>query len=100
VEDVRQELREILLRSGLWDGKVWSLEVSNASDRAIELRALMSAPDGSKAWNLRCHVREKLIQYLQHNHPESLPRTRAELAGGIANAHLMPTNGEGAAKVA
>jgi small-conductance mechanosensitive channel len=95
VEDVRRELHEILQRSGLWDGKVWSLQVTNTSDRAMELRALMSAPNGSKAWELRCHVREKLIQYLQHNHPESLPRTRTEPAGGVANAELrMPTKRE------
>jgi small-conductance mechanosensitive channel len=100
VDDVRRELHEILQRSGLWDGKVWSLQVTNTSDRAMELRALMSAPNGSKAWELRCHVREKLIQYLQHNYPESLPRTRTELAAGVANAELRPTNGEDASKVA
>jgi hypothetical protein len=39
----------------------------------------MSAPDASTAWDLRCHVRERLIEYLQQHHPESLPRTRAEI---------------------
>jgi small-conductance mechanosensitive channel len=84
VDDIRRELHEILQHSGLWDGKVWNLQVSNASDRAVELRALMSATNGSKAWDLRCHVREKLIEYLQRHHPESLPRVRAELPGGLA----------------
>jgi Mechanosensitive ion channel len=87
VEDVRQELHEILQRSGLWDGKVWSLEVTNTSDRSMELRALMSAPNGSKAWELRCHVRENLIQYLQHNYPDSLPRTR------VVSAELRTAKG-------
>jgi small-conductance mechanosensitive channel len=100
VEDVRRELHDILNRSGLWDGKAWSLQVTNTSDRAMELRALMSAHDGGNAWDLRCHVREKLIQYLQHRYPDSLPKTRVELAAGVANAALRPTNGEEASKAA
>jgi small-conductance mechanosensitive channel len=78
-EEVRQELHRILESSGLWDGKVWGLQVTDAKEHTLELRALMSAPDGSKAWDLRCYVREKLIQFLQEHHPQSLPRTRAEV---------------------
>jgi hypothetical protein len=39
----------------------------------------MSAPDGPTSWHLRCEVREQLIDYLRHWHPQSLPRTRVEL---------------------
>jgi len=81
VEEVRSELQRILQSSGMWDGKVWGLQVTNATDRSLELRALMSAPDGPKAWDLRCYVREKLIEFLQERFPGSLPRTRAELGG-------------------
>lgn len=87
VEEVRQELHRILKASGMWDGKVWGMQVTNTTDRAVELRALMSAPDSGKAWNLRCHVREKLIEYLQRCYPESLPRARAEL-------HRLPEGAE------
>ena len=80
VEELRQELLQILKSSGMWDGKVWNLQVSNATASTLELRALMSAPNGSVAWDLRCHVREKLIAFIQRNYPESLPRTRAEIA--------------------
>ena len=79
VEEVRQELHRILGSSPLWDGKVWGLQVTDASDHAIELRALMSAADASKAWDLRCYVREILIKYLQDQYPEHLPRMRAEV---------------------
>lgn len=81
VEDVRQELHRILQSSGLWDGKVWGLQVTNATDRVIELRALMSARNSSIAWDLRCHVREKLVQFLQERCPGSLPRARAAVEG-------------------
>ncbi len=79
VEEVRQELHRVLESSGMWDGKVWNLQVTNADERTVELRALMSAPDASRAWDLRCHVREKLIAFLQERHPDSLPRVRANL---------------------
>jgi hypothetical protein len=36
-------------------------------------------PDASTARDLRCHVRERLIEYLQQHHPERLPRTCAEI---------------------
>jgi small-conductance mechanosensitive channel len=79
VEEVRQELRRVLESSDIWDGKVWGLQVTNASERTIEMRALMSAPDSSQAWNLRCYVREKLIAFLQREHPDCLPVIRAEI---------------------
>ena len=79
VEEVRQELHRILETSGMWDGKVWNVQVTNATERTMELRALMSAPDSGKAWDLRCHVREKLVSFLQQRYPQSLPKMRAEL---------------------
>lgn len=81
VEDVRQELLRVLQASDLWDGKVWGLQVTNTTEHTMELRALMSAPDSGAAWNLRCHVREKMIGFLQEKYPRSLPRVRAELGG-------------------
>lgn len=81
VEDVRQKLHEVLEESGMWDGNVWALQVTDSNDQSVELRALMSAPNSSVAWDLRCHVRERLIAYLQEHYPDSLPRTRAEISG-------------------
>lgn len=79
VDAVRRELGRILEETELWDGEAWALQVVDADDRSIRLRALMSAPDASGAWELRCHVREELIAWLAREHPESLPRVRAEL---------------------
>jgi small-conductance mechanosensitive channel len=79
VDAVRAELKRVLDQSKLWDGKVWNLQVSDAKERTIELRALMSAADSGKQWDLRCEVREKLIAFLQQRYPEALPRIRAEL---------------------
>jgi small-conductance mechanosensitive channel len=79
VDEVRAELHRILQASGMWDGKVWGLQVTDANERTVQLRALMSAPDSGSAWDLRCHVREKLIGFLQQRYPRSLPQVRAEL---------------------
>ena len=81
VKKIRDEFERILKDSTLWDGKVWNPQVTNATERGVELRALMSAPDASKAWNLRCKVRERLLGFLQENCSGNLPRFRAEIAG-------------------
>ncbi len=82
VDELRAELRSILERCPNWDGKVAGLQVTNSDARTLELRALMSAADAPTLWDLRCEVREQLVAYLQQNHPEALPRTRAELRSG------------------
>jgi len=90
VEAVRAELQRILQASGMWDGKVWGLQVTDASEHTIQLRALMSAPDSGSAWNLRCHVREKLIAFLQERYPRSLPQVRAQLGAPVPG---LPSSG-------
>lgn len=77
VDAIRTELQKLLKDSELWDGKVCVLQVTNTSEHTLELRALMSARDASTAWTLRCHIREKLIEFIQKNYPESLPKMRA-----------------------
>jgi small-conductance mechanosensitive channel len=76
---VRDELQRILKSSTLWDGKVCGLQVTNTTEHTVELRALMSAADASKAWDLRCEVREKLVNFIQSNYPDGLPKVRAEI---------------------
>lgn len=79
IAGVREELRSIVEKSELWDRKVCVLQVTNTSERTVELRALVSAADASSAWTLRCEVREKLIEFVQKNYPEALPKLRTEL---------------------
>jgi len=78
-DSIREELHRILKKSELWDGKVCVLQVTNTTERTVELRALMSAPDASTAWTMRCEVREKLINFIQKKYPKALPRLRAEM---------------------
>ncbi len=86
IDVVRQQLQKILNESELWDKKVCVLQVTNTTEKAIELRALMSAADASKAWTLRCQVREKLVEFLSNKYPAALPKIRAELEPAAAPA--------------
>ncbi|RPI51949.1 MAG: hypothetical protein EHM55_17705 [Acidobacteria bacterium] len=77
LEALRAELTRILAASRHWDGKVNVLQVTDAKEHTLEVRALASAADGSLAWDLRCEIREKLVAFVQQKYPGSLPRLRA-----------------------
>lgn len=79
VDKLREELTRLLESDPNWDGKVNVLQVTNSTEKTMELRALMSAADSPSAWDLRVRIREKLIEFLQKNYPESLPRSRIEM---------------------
>lgn len=78
IEAIRAHLKELLETSSNWDRRVWALQVTNCSERTMELRALMSAADSSKAWELRCEIREKMLEFLLLTYPGSLPKVRLE----------------------
>lgn len=82
VEELRAKLNEIVKGSPLWDGKVAALQVTDADEHTVELRALASARSASAAFDLRCLIREKLIDYLAREHPYALPHRRQEQIGG------------------
>jgi small-conductance mechanosensitive channel len=96
VEEVRKELRRIVESTPLWAGKVCVLQMSDLFETTAQLRALMDARNSGDAWDLRCYVREKLIQFLQEKYPDSLPRYRAELASRDGYEHpAHPANSGG-----
>jgi small-conductance mechanosensitive channel len=78
LEETREVVRQIVEASPLWDRRFWNLQVADTSDRAMQIRVLVTATDSSKAWDLRCEVREKLIAFIQKHHARSLPRLRAD----------------------
>ncbi len=80
VDELRKELRRICESSNLWLGKVCVLQATDATEHTVQIRALMDAANSSNAWDLRCLVREKLIEFLQKNYPDSLPRYRTEFS--------------------
>ncbi|MFC3416684.1 mechanosensitive ion channel family protein [Algoriphagus hitonicola] len=82
-DELRKELDRILENTSLWDKKTKILQVTDAKEGTVESRILVSARNSPTAWDLRVHVREKMIEFLQKNYPQSLPRTRIILEGEV-----------------
>ena len=91
-DEVREELLRILEATPMWDKQAWGLQVTDATEHTVQLRALMSAPDSGTAWDLRCHVREKLLDFVREKYPDSLPRVRAEVERASLSAAPWPTS--------
>lgn len=79
LDGLREELSRLLENDPLWDKRIKVMQVTNTSERTMEVRALMSASSSGNAFDLRCNVREGLIKYLQRNYPEAFPVNRVVL---------------------
>lgn len=80
LKPLRDELDRLLNQvTELWDGRVKVLQVTETSEKCIQLRILASSPDSSKNWDLRCYLREHIIEFINCNYPGSLPQLRATL---------------------
>ncbi len=79
IDFIREKANEIVAKSEQWSGKVINVQVTNAGAQAIEVRVLLSADNAANTSNLCAELREKLIGFLQHEHPEALPRRRNEI---------------------
>lgn len=86
LEPLRQEIKRLCEASPDWDGRVCIIQVTDASERTVQLRALVSSVNSPRNWDLRCHVREGLIDFIQREYPDYLPRVRAELRERSASA--------------
>jgi len=78
VEPMRAELDRMLAASDLWDGRSSGLVVTDAVDGCLRVRITVSAADSGALFNLRCAVREGMVEWLQRTHPTALPRWRVE----------------------
>jgi small-conductance mechanosensitive channel len=98
VERIRDKLNEIVAQSPLWDHQVVSLQVIDLKEWSMQLRALVSARNADALGNLQAEVREKLIGFLHKEHPEALPRGRAELdVTPQARGRFEPSNAHASA---
>jgi small-conductance mechanosensitive channel len=77
IGELRKELKRLVQNNPKWDRKVCGLQVTDTKQTTIEVRALVSSTDPGKVFDLRCEVREGLIEFLCRNYPESLPRQRS-----------------------
>ena len=96
IDAIRAKAKEVVESSSLWNGKVFAVQVTDARQETIEVRILASANGGGAAFDLRCEVREKLIDFLRRKHPEALPRRRQEIMAARDSAR----NGKAAREAA
>jgi len=78
VQALRDELGRVLKATPLWAGEVCVLQVSQLQNFTVQIRALMDARTAGDAWDIRCVVREQMIDFLTKHYPGSLPRYRGE----------------------
>ena len=78
VEALRAELPRILARTPLWDQQTQSVQVTDATERAMQIRCLVSARNSAELWDLRCFAREAIVAYVRDHQPDAFPRVRVE----------------------
>eukprot|EP00761_Pharyngomonas_kirbyi_P000104 gb/GECH01000104.1/.p1 GENE.gb/GECH01000104.1/~~gb/GECH01000104.1/.p1 ORF type:complete len:367 (+),score=61.91 gb/GECH01000104.1/:1-1101(+) len=86
IEVIRKKARKLAERSGMWDGRKLTLVVYDSLDDCMMIRLVISAPNSDIVFDIRHHMREQIISYLQKNYPSALPRRRLE---------MVPTKGRG-----
>jgi small-conductance mechanosensitive channel len=86
VDRLRAKAEEIAKASPLWDGSLVKLHVTDADAISMQVRVIASARSSGEAFDLRCEIREKLIDFLQRELPDALPRQRQQTVGATAAA--------------
>ncbi|VTU23728.1 putative MscS family protein.1 precursor [Variovorax sp. SRS16] len=93
---LRAEVERLVKAAPEWDGRFFNLQVTDATERTMQLRVLCTAASSSLAFDLRCKVREGVIGFMQREYPQFLPRMRIEDGAGADMAaaavqHAMTT---------
>ncbi|QAV70462.1 mechanosensitive ion channel [Salinibacterium sp. UTAS2018] len=76
IDQMRERLSKVVERTELWDGRTANIQVVDAKGGFVRVRVLISAADSGALWDLRTHVREEMVTWLQAKNPAALPRTR------------------------
>lgn len=76
VDKLREKFNQILNESQLWDHKIGIVQVTDMKENSKELRVLLSANNAKTLWDLRCEVREKLINFITDHYANYLPKFR------------------------
>lgn len=78
VDELRNEFMRLMATSELWDGETASLYVIDATEKTMQIRALISAKTAGDAFHIKVYLRENLIRFIQQNYPQCLPKNRVD----------------------
>ena len=76
IERLRMELERICHASPHWDGDVVNLQVTDITDRVVQVRCLASARSAPVASDLKAEIRERMLVFMREHCREALPRDR------------------------
>lgn len=76
IEPLRAEAKRLVEAMPEWDGRVFAVQVTDATDKSIQVRVLVSSASSGKNFDLRCKLREALVAFLAREYPDSLPVVR------------------------
>lgn len=93
---IRAKFVEVVQANPRWDRRVAIVQVTDHRADAMELRGLLSARNAGVAFDLRCEVREAMIDFLRTDMPDALVRGRQliERRDGFAPISLTTPSGE------
>lgn len=80
IQPIRKKFEEVVRASKLWDGKVVKLQVTDLKENVVEVRGLVSAGTPDLLFDLRCEVRERMLEYLRSSFPEAMHRIGVEFS--------------------
>jgi small-conductance mechanosensitive channel len=84
IAPLRAEFERFIKQQELWDGRVQVVQVTDTKPDCIEVRMLVSALDAPTAFDLRCIVREHMMDWIRRNQPEAAVHRRVEAVGASA----------------
>ena len=87
---MRAELDRILKRTNIWDGRASVLHVTDATGGFVRVRILVTAVDAPTLFDLRCFIREEMVEWLQMQDPAAIPRTRVQMVQSEPRTESKP----------
>ena len=90
LDPLRAELDRILETAPEWDKRVKVLQLTDVTERTIQIRVLVSARSSGLAFDLRCRVREGLVTYIQREFPDCLPQVRTPADAAPRSDAVLP----------
>jgi small-conductance mechanosensitive channel len=79
IDLIRKKATELVADAKLGHARVTAVQVTNVSAETIEVHIQVDSDSAAITGNLTLELREKLIAFLQREHPEALPRRRNEI---------------------
>lgn len=95
IDRLRARLEDIVAESELWDRQVVNLQVTDVSERTLQLRCLASASNAGRTFDLRCVIREKMVAFLREELPDAMPRERLEFEQATSDAEVSRSRRRG-----